>query len=463
MIDRASMARRPDDVSASRVKSAPEARANWGSIAIWGACAAGCLALCAYVISKAKYSGEDSWFPMSRALDFLHGSSSDLVYQKLFFSEHVKFQYPPTGLLALDLLRWLGIGTSAGFNAINAGLLIVTGLVFSAFSVQILGQIRFFSLRVPVGPIAFLAAIRFYPSNLAFQIGQMQILLGLLFLLACWASWHDRRALAGCLIALAATVKPQFFPLGLLALWRKNWSFVAGLAAVTAASLVLSISLYGWRTHLDYLDVLGFLSKHGEYQHLNQSVDGILVRWLYQGPSLDRDPSGLIPQSAFPPYIAGVYIPTILSSVLMLVIPFLVRAKANDRTSRLLEFCGASILFTMASPIAWVHHYNILLPIYVVALKAVFDRWQGIRAATVLTLLAASFVLTGYPLVPAGDPTMPSLNLLQSHVFFGALVLVGVLLVEMRAPLASSDLDHKVEPSGVADGQNIVAAGSAAN
>jgi hypothetical protein len=422
--------------------SSPEPRLNWASVAIWVACAMGCLALCAYVVSRAKYSGEDSWFPMSRALDFLRGSPSGSVYQTLFFSEHVKFQYPPTGLLILDFLRWIGIRNTSQFNVVNAGLLIATGLVFALFSIQVLGQVRYRSFRFPIGPLAFLLAIRFYPSNLAFQIGQMQVLLGLLFLLACWAIWHDRRFLSGCLIAVAATVKPQFLPLGVLGLWKKDWRFVAGLAAVSAPSLLLSIDLYGWRTHLDYLSVLEFLSKHGEHQHLNQSIDGLLVRWFYQGPSLDRDPSGLIPQSAFPPYIASVYIPTLLWSVLMLAIPFLFRAKANDRTSRLLEFCAASVLFTMASPIAWVHHFNILLPVYVVALKALHDRWRGAREQAAVAVLTVSLLLTGYPLVPASDPTVPSLNIFQSHVFFGVLMLVAVLLAAIRAPVLCPNLDQ---------------------
>ena len=119
---------------------------------------------------------------MARALDFLHGSTAGLVYQTLFFSEHVKFQYPPSALLLLDLLRRMGIGTTFQYNAANAGILIVTGLIFWIFAVQILGPVRCFGLRVPVGPVAFLIAVQIYPNNLAFQFGQMQILLGLLFL-----------------------------------------------------------------------------------------------------------------------------------------------------------------------------------------------------------------------------------------------------------------------------------------
>lgn len=445
MMDCTPIARTSDRADGSPATPLRGAWVEWASSAVWIISAAMCVALSVYIISRAKYSGEDSWFPMGRALDFLRETSSDLVYQKLFFSEHIKFQYPPTGLLLLDLLRRIGISTSAELNMINAVLLIATGLVFGVFSGQIFGQIRCYGLRVPIGPIAFIVALRFYPSNLAFQIGQMQILLGLLFLLACWALLHDRRALAGCLIALASTIKPQFLPLGLLALWRKNWRFVAGLAAATAVAVSVSIGLYGYRTHVDYLSVLEFLSKHGEYQHLNQSVDGILVRWLYEGPSLDRDPNGFIPQSAFPPYMAAVYIPTLLSSLLMLAIPFLVRTKMVDRTSSLLEFCLASVLFTMASPIAWAHHYNILLPVYAVGLKAAFDRWRGARLWSVLTLLAISFVLTGlYPVVPASDPTVASNNLRDSHVFFGALVIVAILIAEIRVSTPRRAVEQQV-------------------
>ena len=417
------------------------------SSAIWVAFGLGCVALCIYVIMKAKYSGEDSWLPMNRALDVLHGSLSDDVYQKLFFSGGVKFQYPPTGLLLLDLFRWMGFATNSELNLINAAFLILNAFVLSLFSVQVLGPVRCGDFRVPVGPIAFLVAIRFFPSNLAFQIGQMQVGLGLLFSLACWAYLHERNILAGSLIAIAATVKPQFLPLGLFALWRRNWRFVAGLATVCAAFLALSVSLYGWSTHaVEYLKVLSYLSSHGEYQHLNQSVDGILIRWLYDGPSLDRDPRGLIPQSMFPPYIAGAYFPALVSSAVMLLLPFFIRAKGSDRLSRLLEFCTASVLFAMASPIAWVHHYNILLPVYVVALKAAVDRWRGVSASGALAVIGVSFALTSYPFFAAADPTVPSLNLLQSHVFFGALVLVGVLLAEIQTPVLPDMFQTAVAP-----------------
>ena len=126
----------------------------------------------------------------------------------------------------------------------------------------------------------------------------------------------------------------------------------------------------------------------------------------------------------------------------MLAVPFLVKNVSDERISRLLAFCGASVIFTMASPIAWVHHYNILLPAYVVALKAGLDRWRGKTVWWwVLALLVASFVLVGYPLIPASDPTLPSIDLLQSHVLIGGFLLLIVLFIELRTPLKENRLE----------------------
>jgi hypothetical protein len=84
----------------------------------------------------------------------------------------------------------------------------------------------------------------------------------------------------------------------------------------------------------------------------------------------------------------------------------------------------------MASPIAWVHHFNVLLPGYAVAIKAALDRWQGGRRYFSLCLIGLSAVLVGYPVVPASAVTDPARNLLQSHVLFGACILVVVFLQE---------------------------------
>jgi alpha-1,2-mannosyltransferase len=413
------------------------------SRATWVLGAVACIALSLHLIGRAQYSGEDSWYPMARALGLLQADSASRIYQTLFFAGHVKFQYPPSGLLLIDLLRHIGLTTSAQYNIVNAGLLITAGLAFSVVAVQTLGPVRILGTRFPLAPVSYLLALRFYPNHLAFQFGQMQILLGLLVVLACLARLNSKAFLAGCLIAAAATVKPQLGLLGLLALWQRDWRFLSGFAIVMATALALSIALYGLGNHLDYLRVLGFLSQHGEYHHLNQSINGILNRLLYDGPSVDRDPNNPVPNSAFPPYIPAVYWSALLTSLLMSAIPFAVRI-ADSPLARLLGFCLAIVIFTMASPIAWVHHYNVLLPAYVVALRVALDRFAGKQLRIALILLMASLVLTGLPLMPPFGPTVPALNLLQSHVFLGACILVSVLLWLLFSLQRSPQPDHHV-------------------
>jgi alpha-1,2-mannosyltransferase len=405
---------------------------KWSTVA-WALCAAAALRVAVGLRFAVPPNNQDSWFPMARALDFIRDSSGALVYQTLLFSKHIKFQYPTSGLLLLDFMRHVGIDTPAQYNAINVAAMVVGGVVFAFFCRRVIGAVHCFGVRFPLEPVAFIVWIKFFPDQLSLQLGQIQVLLGLLFLVACVAVTYDKRFLAGLLIGATATVKPQFLVFGLWALWRRDWYFVAAFAAVTAGATLLAIGLYGWDAQIGYLQVLSYLSKHGECFHLNQSVNGILNRYL--GPACvdsdpDADASSPGRSSWFPPYIAPVYFATLVSSLVMIAIPFVVRPKLPDRASTLLAFCLAGILFTMASPIAWVHHYNILLPGYVVAAKVALDRWRSERAWGILVPLGISFVLTGCALMPVFDPTIPSRNLQQSHVFLGACLLVAVLVAQ---------------------------------
>jgi alpha-1,2-mannosyltransferase len=422
---------------------------KWSLLA-WALCAAAALRIAVGLRFAVPPNNQDSWFPMLRALDFIRDSSGALVYQTLLFGQHIKFQYPTSGLLLLDLMRHVGIDKPAQYNAINVLAMVVSGLVFAFFCRRVLGTIRALGVRFPLEPVAFIVWIKFFPDQLSLQLGQIQVLLGLLFLLACLAVTHDRRFVAGLLIGFTATVKPQFLVFGLWAVWRRDWSFVAAFAAVTAGATLLAIGLYGWDAQFGYLQVLSYLSKHGECFHLNQSVNGILNRYL-GGPCVDSDPdadpSSPGRSSWFPPYLASVYFATLVSSVVMMATPFVVRPKAPDRTSDLLAFCLAGILFTMASPIAWVHHYNILLPGYVVALKVARDQWRSERAWGAFVALAVSFVLTGFALMPIFDPTIPSRNLQQSHVFLGACILAALLVMQLLQPRQTGPAAARAVPA----------------
>ena len=76
----------------------------------------------------------------------------------------------------------------------------------------------------------------------------------------------------------------------------------------------------------------------------------------------------------------------------------------------------------MASPIAWEHHYGILVPIF--AFLAPFylaGRWRRILAWSV-------FIMTGTTFAFLGAVAQTPFNLVQSHVLFGGCMVLWILL-----------------------------------
>jgi hypothetical protein len=92
--------------------------------------------------------------------------------------------------------------------------------------------------------------------------------------------------------------------------------------------------------------------------------------------------------------------------------------------SSLLDFLGAALTFTMASPVAWIHHYGILPSIYVAALFVLLADKASARRSLALAMLAASYLITGHWM--GGSWTL-----------LGALVLLGVLYAQLFAHRAA--------------------------
>ena len=114
---------------------------SWVSRAAMGLCLVGCLVASILLFGKVRYAGEDSWYPMARALDVIHASSDNHVYDTLFFNGHVKFQYPPSALFSIDLLQRFNVTTAKQLNTINASLLVVAAFAFAIFARQMLGPV----------------------------------------------------------------------------------------------------------------------------------------------------------------------------------------------------------------------------------------------------------------------------------------------------------------------------------
>jgi alpha-1,2-mannosyltransferase len=380
-----------------------------------------------FFITSPVHSGEDSWRQMAAGLDYLSSPHERTLYAEVFFAQKNKFQYPPTSLLFLEPLRWLPypkmvvaanliswLATIAG--AFLLGLILMRGLPRPP------GEDRFSPREKAVLLIAALGfTLTFYPLLKSFEVGQVQTWLYFLFVLALWFWLSGKKFLSGALIGLICLVKPQ---LGLFALWgllRRERRFAAGLVSTAGIVGLISLALFGWANHLDYLRALSYMGKHGESYYTNQSVNGLVNRLLFNGTILHGNPR------AFAPYNVWVFVLTLATTAVLIAVALFWK-RGRDCAARNEDFLTAAVAFTMASPIAWEHHYSILLPVFAAALPAVLAP-RGRRG--MIWVLAAAFALSAniYPFVNSLANTR--FNFLLSALFFGALALL-VLLYRLR-------------------------------
>lgn len=369
----------------------------------------------------------DSWTSMEKGRDYFTGPPRQRsLYEATFFSrrlEHKGFQYPPTSLLAMEAASVFGAERTRAVLSIATWLWIpATAVLVAALDRRMrrtkAAAISPVDLRVRMALAGF-AVLTFYPLIRAYANGQVQTWLNGLMAAAILAMACGRTGGAGALVAAMALLKPQAGILLLWALLRRQWRFALGFFAVALPALALSVFRYGLAPHLEYLRVLGFLSRRGESFFPNHSVNGLMHRLLGNGENLDfYRPGSVLWMDHFPPYHPVVHGVTLFTTALLLA-----SALWPPREGRggIVDFSFAALASTVASPIAWEHHYGVLLPMLIV----LYHLLQGDPGR--LRTLAAVYVVASHSWwvtrAFAGTP----LSVLQSYLLFAALAALALL------------------------------------
>jgi hypothetical protein len=372
---------------------------------------------------------------MTYALRYAQSPHTTPLYTEIFFNQRLKFQYPPSSLFAIEGMLWLGgpelVRTSECPDFMPASLNDVLGWVFilmSAVSAAILLE-RGLRETLPGPSSSALIAARcllvlglaltFYPIVKAFTLGQIQLWLnGMLALsLLCWAT--NWKASSGVLVGLMCLVKPHYGLFVLWAAWRREWRFTLAGVAAGLIGLVASIATFGWTDNLDYLQVFWFLSQHGEVYYPNQSFNGLLNRVMTLIDPDNYDSIGF-DDNGFPPFNPWIYAGTVATSLAILSTALLRRGKEGD-PDRVFDFCTMALSVTMASPIAWEHHYGIIFPIFAVLLASVI----GHRMRLILLAVSYMVISNFFPVVNLLAPTV--FNVGQSYLLFAALIVLALL------------------------------------
>jgi len=373
--------------------------------------------------------GEDSLGTMLPAIHLEEAEPVASPYEVIFFQQHIKFQYPLTSLLPYYFLERMGVSDGRVYRisqvlcwlSICAIVLLVIWIAWRFFSGA---DVREHNLRckallpVTVG----LAGLCFYPLMRCFDLGQLQTIITLFFTLAflCWMSGREKTA--GALMGLMALMKPQYVLFLAWALLRRKYgAFVSGLVCLMAG-VVVAFAVFGVHNNLDYLRTLQFIERHGESLATNQSMNGLLNRLFFNGDNL-----GWTGQN-FAPYLPVVYLGTVLSSLALLGLAFFYPSQWRPRGG-VADFACLALVATMASPVAWEHHYAILLPIFA---WLWFGDYAWRAGKLRIFLIALAYVLASNSIVPVAIfASLPVLNVLQSYLYFAAGM---VLFLVLRPP-----------------------------
>lgn len=371
--------------------------------------------------------GDDSWRFMSGALDYtsVRSAGGATLYDEMFFARGLKFVYPPTSLLFLKMVRSLaprGISAAAILNALSIAAAMSTACLAAAIFR------RASRLNAPRAPVARLDAavqsaaivalgLTFYPVMKGYSLGQMQALLNALFSVALWCWLGGRVGTAGAAVALMALVKPQYAAILVWAAVRRQWRAVAAGVAVIAVCLCASIAVFGWPDHVAYLRVMSFVSRRGEAFYPNQAFGGAVQRWLGSTDSLRWS------DTEYPPFDPMIYGLTTAVAVALVGL-VLWRPPRPSTPGDGLDLGVFTLALTIGSPLAWEHHYGVMLPIFAVTLAAAVAGGVG-RLAYVA--LAASYVLSANVFAFTNDFSRTPLRILQSPLLAGALVLLALI------------------------------------
>ncbi|MDR3745818.1 MAG: glycosyltransferase family 87 protein [Acidobacteriaceae bacterium] len=361
----------------------------------------------------------DSWTPMLGSVNCFLAHPNLAIYQAKLYDTLI---YPLTSILPLLWMKQAGMSDASVLRALLfASWLAVVGVV----AVQVLIAARISASQDSTGrgglswrgvvATAF-AAFFFMPITLAFSLGQAQIFLDLFFslLVLFWVERRERAA--GVMMALLAMVKPQF---GLLLLWsalRRRWNALAAGVATLAVGGAASLAVFGLRNNLDYLGVLSGLSRKAQSHYANQSIFGLLNRAIFNGENLPYHPY------VYPPFVPWIYHVTLATTVVLVLLAL--TYPWRERAGGMADLAAIGVVCVIATPMAWEHHYGVMLPIFAWLWFAVYRRGgRRVWALALAWVLIADF-LSPFNLLAA----VPVANVLQSYMYFGALLLLGLLL-----------------------------------
>ena len=189
--------------------------------------------------------------------------------------------------------------------------------------------------------VLLLAILNLGPWRETLAFGQINILLmGLMAadLLAGNPSWRHGLPGSGFLVGIAAGIKLTPLVFGLYFLMRKDWRGLLNMAAGFAATVLLGWLLRPAESLQFWLEILPDTSRIGGAGYVdNLSIKGALLHFGVPA--------------------AGVTVPWLALSLLVVGLGAAVIKTASDQGARVVAISATALTMLLISPVSWSHHW----------------------------------------------------------------------------------------------------------
>jgi alpha-1,2-mannosyltransferase len=242
----------------------------------------------------------------------------------------------------------------------------------------------------------------------------------------------QRSTAAGIVLGAAAVLKPPLALFGLFFLLRRDWRGLAGFAALGAATVCLSLVLFGWTLNFYWWQTSVLQYSHNWLGGFSvQSIPAFLVR-LHEPSAILLDWSAKVPPAGEKLLAQGI------TALIFLIGAFacfrrpsrqVVADEADAGQRRDLQYLLTICLCLVCSPLSWAHYYAWLL------IPAAFflGAGQALAASTPIRVVGWAAIILVTPLVlwpqPSASATPMTIfeSLAVSHYLLGGLMWFGLI------------------------------------
>lgn len=380
------------------------------------------------LFDSARINGHDSWRPIGDALRYLDSHPAEGLYQATYWQSADQFIYSPLSLVICRLTQWpplldwkSDVSLNAAFRFGMFADIALMAVLFNDFYRLLRAGSRppgrlELAARI-ILPIA--AGLLFFPLMNGYAVGNVQTGLTFLILLSLLFWLRGYQIAAGVCLGLVCLFKPALAPIMVWALLRREYRLLAGFIGTGAVIGLISLWMFGWGVHQEYLNLMSQLSRRGESFYGSHSINSLLNRAVFNGPNLVWD--GTHSKIAFIPWI---HYATSIAGLCFIGLGLFGR-RQDSVAGSFLDYAIALLCIHLASPVLYEHHIAFTLVLFMLAgvmlgRDAAAPRWM-------LWALGIGYFLMANLLSVTDRLADTHLNVLQSYRLFSCLILLFIL------------------------------------